>query len=68
MNMNDSERLNLQKMIKANDAENNTHLIRNLKHSLKISEEVDKLLGIKRDYARLAKSNPEIRPNVCKSM
>jgi len=42
MNMNDSERLNLQKMIKANDAEKNTHIIRNLKHSLKISKEFDK--------------------------
>jgi len=63
--MNDSERLNLQKMIKANDAENNTHLIRNLKHSLKISEEVDKLLGIKRDYARLAKSNPDQFDQMC---
>jgi len=63
--MNDLERLNLQKMIQANDAENNTHLIRNLKHSLKISEEVDKLLGIKRDYARLAKSNPEQFDQMC---
>jgi len=65
MNMNDSERLNLQKMIKANDAENNTHLIRSLKHSLKISEEVDKLLEIKRDYASLAKSNPEQFDQMC---
>ena len=65
MNMNDSERLNLQKMIKANDAENNTHLIRNLKHSNKIAEDVDKLLKIKRDNARLAKSNPEKFDQIC---
>ena len=38
--MNDLERLNLQKMLKANDAENNTHLIRELKHSTKILEGV----------------------------
>ena len=31
--MNDNERLNLQKMIKANETENNTSLIRDLKHS-----------------------------------
>jgi len=44
--MNDSERLNLQKMIQANDAENNTHLIRNLKHSKLIIEDVDNLLKL----------------------
>ena len=57
--MNDLERLNLQKMLKANDAENNTHLIRELKHSTKILEGVDELLKIKRENPRLAKSNPE---------
>ena len=44
--MNDSERLNLQKMIQANDTENTTHLIRNLKHSTKILEEVELLLKL----------------------
>jgi hypothetical protein len=63
--MNDSERLNLQKMIKVNDAENNTHLIRDLKHSDKIAEEVDRLLKIKRDNVRLAKSNPEKFDQMC---
>ena len=36
--MNDLERLNLQKMIQEGDVENNTNLIRNLKHSKKIIE------------------------------
>ena len=44
--MNDSERLNLQKMIQANDTENTTHLIRSLKHSTKILEEVELLLKL----------------------
>jgi hypothetical protein len=65
--MNDSERLNLQKMIKANDAENNTPLIRELKHSKKILEEVDELLKIKRENPRLAKSNPEQFDALCVS-
>jgi hypothetical protein len=65
--MNDLERLNLQKMLKANDAENNTHLIRELKHSTKILEGVDELLKIKRENPRLAKSNPEKFDEMCVS-
>jgi len=65
--MNDLERLNLQKMLKANDAENNTHLIRELKHSTKILEGVDELLKIKRENPRLAKSNPEKFDELCVS-
>jgi hypothetical protein len=65
--MNDLERLNLQKMLKANDAENNTHLIRELKHSTKILEGVDELLKLKRENPRLAKSNPEKFDEMCVS-
>lgn len=56
--MNDLERLNLQKMIKEHDSENNTDKIRKLKHSLKIKDEVDVLLQLKKDYFELAKTNP----------
>lgn len=65
--MNDLERLNLQKMIQANDAENNTHLIRNLKHSKLILADVDELLKIKKTNPRLAKSNPEVFDKMCVS-
>ncbi len=63
--MNDSERLNLQKMIQANDAENNTFLIRELKHSKKILEEVDLLLKLKQDNSTMAKSNPDKFDELC---
>jgi len=63
--MNDLERLNLQKMIQANDAENNTHLIRNLKHSKLILADVDELLKIKKQNPRLAKSNPDVFDKMC---
>ena len=63
--MNDLERLNLQKMIKENDSENNTDKIRTLKHSLKIKEEVDVLLQLKKDYHGLAKSNPSEFDTIC---
>jgi len=63
--MNDAERLNLQKMIQANDAKNNTPLIRELKHSKKILEDVDILLQIKRENPIMAKSNPEKFDELC---
>jgi hypothetical protein len=63
--MNDLERLNLQKMIQANDAENNTNLIRNLKHSKLILTDVDELLKIKKQYTRLAKSNSNTFDEMC---
>jgi len=63
--MNDLERLNLQKMIQANDAENNTHLIRNLKHSKLILNDVDELLKLKKQYNRLARSNPNAFEKMC---
>ena len=65
--MNNLERLNLQKMIKENDVENNTNLIRDLKHSKKIHDEVDLLLQLKKDNSRLAKSSPEIFDQMCVS-
>lgn len=63
--MNDSERLNLQKMIKANDSENNTQLIRSLKHSTMIKDEVDLLLKLKKEHNHLAKSNPDEFDSMC---
>ena len=65
--MNDLERLNLQKMIKENDVENNTTLIRSLKHSKLIHDDVDRLLKIKKDNSRLAKSSPELFDQMCVS-
>jgi len=55
--MNDSERLQLQKMIHANDAENNTQLIRHLKHSKQILADVDMLLKLKQENSRMAKKS-----------
>ena len=65
--MNDLERLNLQKMIKEHDSENNTDKIRTLKHSIKIKDEVDVLLQLKKDYHELAKSNPSDFDIICKN-
>lgn len=63
--MNEVERLNLQKMIQANDTEDNTSLIRDLKHSTKILEGVEQLLKLKRENTSLAKTDPEKFDSLC---
>ena len=45
--MNDSQRLQLQNMIKANNVEDQTQLIRNLKHSQILKNEVNNMILIK---------------------
>lgn len=63
--MNEIERLNLQKMIQANDTEDNTSLIRDLKHSTKILEGVEQLLKLKRENTSLAKTDPDKFDSLC---
>jgi len=65
MNMNSSDRIQLEKMIQANDAADNTAQIRELKHSALIHQDVGTLLNLKRDYARLAKTNPDQFDMMC---
>jgi hypothetical protein len=48
--MDDKQRLQLQNMIKANNVEDQTELIRNLKHSIVIRDEVHNLSLIKQKY------------------
>jgi len=49
----DSERLNLEKMVKEYDAVDNTNKIRELKHSGKIKENVERLVNLKQKYSRM---------------
>ena len=65
MNLNSTDRLQLEKMIQANDAADNTEQIRELRHSMRIHEDVATLLNLKHDYARLAKTNPEQFDMMC---
>ena len=55
--MNKNERLQLERMIKANDVEETTDKIRQLKHSHKIKADVDQYLQLKKKYPRLLKTN-----------
>jgi hypothetical protein len=63
--MNDSERLQLQKMIKTNDTEDNTVLIRSLKHSKLIWADVNNILSLKKKYAALEKSDLDEFTTLC---
>jgi hypothetical protein len=65
--MNADERLNLQKMIKANDVEDQTDLIRQTKHSNMIREQVKAMMFLKEKYPRLMKSNPKEFEQMCLS-
>ncbi len=62
-----TEKLNLDKMIKASDAEDNTEKIKELKHSSKIKDDVQELLNLKAKYKRLAASNPNEFDTICES-
>jgi hypothetical protein len=48
--MNDSQRLQLQNMIKVNNVEDQTDLIRNLKHSQVLRNEINNMILIKAKY------------------
>jgi hypothetical protein len=47
------EQINLSKLIRENDTEDNTGKIRRLKHSSKIKEDVEVFLNLKKKYTRL---------------
>ena len=65
--MDNLDRLNLQKMINSNDVVDNTFLIRSLKHSEKINNDIKHLIELKKKYSRLAKSNIEEFDRICVS-
>jgi hypothetical protein len=55
--MDESQRLNLKKMLRNNDAPETTEHIRKLKHSKKIKEDINRMEILKKKYQRLSKSN-----------
>lgn len=63
--MNEEERLQLKKMVKANNAKDNSSKIQELKHSSKIETDVKHMLFLKRKYPRLEKTNNEQFNTMC---
>jgi len=57
--MNQSERIQLKKMINDNNVEDMTNEIREKKHSEKIRTDVTRMIELKKKYPRLEKTNPE---------
>jgi hypothetical protein len=65
--MDHTDKLNLTKMIDANNVEDCTKEIREKKHSDLIRNDVSCLLSLKKKYARLAQSNPNQFDAMCVS-
>ena len=57
--MDDKQRLNLQEMIKQFDADDNTAKIRQLKHSRRIRDDVEKFVNLKKKYSRMMTFEPK---------
>ena len=64
--MNETDRLNLQKMIAANDVVDQTNSIRELKHSDKIWKDVQTMLLLKNKYSRI-KNTESFDSIICKN-
>ena len=63
--MNSQERLQLDKLLKQGDVIDNTKKIRSLKHSVKIYEDVNKMLNLKKTHKNILQSDPEMFSNIC---
>jgi hypothetical protein len=61
------DKLNLSKMIDANNVQDCTDEIRNKKHSQFIRDDVTRLITLKKKYSRLAQSNPNQFDAMCVS-
>jgi cell division protein YceG involved in septum cleavage len=65
--MDSDQRIQLQKLVEANGTEDHTEVIRRVKHSSQIYLDVTTMIKLKRDYGRLAKSNPKQFDAICVS-
>lgn len=61
--MNDTQRLRLQEMIKVNNVEDQTNVIRELKHSSILKKELQNMVSIKEKYGN--SHSPEEINNLC---
>ena len=65
--MNTKERLTLDRMISEHNVTETTSMIRELKHSVLIDNDVKTFLMLKEKYERLSKSNPSEFKRMCDS-
>lgn len=65
--LNDNQRLELSKMLKEYNAEDNTSRIRKLKHSIPIHDNIIIMENLKKQYSRLRKSNKSQFRQMCEN-
>ena len=65
--MNPDERLNLKKLINANNCDDNTEQIRELKHSVKIRNDIYRMQNLKKQNARMVKNDNDRFQELCKT-
>lgn len=65
MDLTNDERINLKKLISGSDCENNTEIIRTLKHSLLIREDIRRIEIIKKIHASVKENNPDEYREIC---
>ena len=63
--MNNQERLQLDKLLKQGDVTDNTSLMRSLKHSGKIYEDVNNMLNLKKTHKQILENDPDTFSNIC---
>ena len=63
--LNNQEKLDLANMIKANDTDDCTEIIRNTKQSELIRIDTKQLIALKQKYVRLSQSNPNEFDKIC---
>ena len=63
--MDNQDKVNLQNILKQNDIEETTDIIRTVKHSSEIKENITRMEELKTKYARLRKSNPNEFEQMC---
>ena len=65
--MNSKDRLNLKTLIDETKCEDNTETIRQVKHSVKIRNDIRQLERIKKNHSDLRKTDPEAFFNICQT-
>jgi hypothetical protein len=65
--MNSKDRLNLKTLIDETNCEDNTETIRNVKHSVKIRNDIRQLERIKKNHSDLRKTDPEAFFTICQT-
>lgn len=65
--LNDQQKLDLQNMVKANEANDYTQEIRDKKQSVHIRNDIKTMVSLKQKYHRLAVSNPQQFDSMCVS-